>query len=69
MAPVGMAIAGPVADALGIQSWFVIGGVACVVMAAYGVFSPALMGIEDNHRAQRDATRGAPTGVQADVSA
>ena len=69
MAPVGMAIAGPVADALGIQSWFVIGGAACVVMAAYGVFSPALMGIEDDHRAQREGTSGAPAGVQADVSA
>ncbi len=59
MAPVGMAIAGPVADALGIQSWFVIGGVACVVMGAYGVLSPALMNIEGSHQVREAPLREA----------
>jgi DHA3 family macrolide efflux protein-like MFS transporter len=69
MAPVGMAIAGPVADALGIQSWFLVGGAACVVMAVYGMLSPVLMGIEGNHRAQQEAASSVVAGVQADVSA
>jgi DHA3 family macrolide efflux protein-like MFS transporter len=57
MAPVGMAIAGPVADALGIRFWFIVGGAACVVMSAYGVLSPALMQIEDNHQAREEPVR------------
>ena len=59
MAPVGMAIAGPVADAVGIQSWFVVGGVACAVMAAYGVLSPALMDIEGNQQVRGEPGREA----------
>jgi DHA3 family macrolide efflux protein-like MFS transporter len=49
MAPLGLIIAGPVADAIGVQSWYVIGGVACIVIAVTGYFIPALMNIEDNH--------------------
>ena len=50
MAPLGLVIAGPVADAIGVQSWYVIGGIACIVMAVVGYSIPALMNIEDNHR-------------------
>ena len=50
MAPLGLIIAGPVADAIGVQSWYVIGGVACILLAVVGYFIPALMNIEDNHK-------------------
>jgi DHA3 family macrolide efflux protein-like MFS transporter len=50
MAPLGLVIAGPVADAIGVQSWYMIGGIACIVMAVVGYSIPALMNIEDNHR-------------------
>ena len=49
MAPLGLIIAGPVADAIGVQSWYVIGGLACILIAVTGYFVPALMNIEDNH--------------------
>jgi DHA3 family macrolide efflux protein-like MFS transporter len=49
MAPLGLIVAGPVADAIGVQSWYVIGGVACILMAVAGYSIPALMNIEDNH--------------------
>ncbi|MES0360029.1 MAG: MFS transporter [Anaerolineales bacterium] len=54
MAPLGLIIAGPVADAIGVQSWYVIGGVACILLAVVGYFIPALMNIEDNqnHKAE-----------------
>ncbi len=48
MAPLGMAIAAPVADNLGIQVWWQIGGVACVLMALTMLFIPAVMKIEEN---------------------
>jgi DHA3 family macrolide efflux protein-like MFS transporter len=49
-APLGLVVAGPVADAAGVQFWFVIGGVA---MSAFGIiafFVPAIMHIEDRDR-------------------
>jgi DHA3 family macrolide efflux protein-like MFS transporter len=55
MAPLGIAIAGPFADTLGIQSWFAVGGAARVLMATYGLLSPVLMGIEENHRGRQEA--------------
>jgi DHA3 family macrolide efflux protein-like MFS transporter len=52
MAPLGLIIAGPVADAIGVQSWYVIGGFACILVAVVGYFTPALMNIEHNHNHQ-----------------
>jgi len=47
MSPLGLAIAGPVADALGVQIWFLTGGIATVIMGAGSFFIPAIMHIED----------------------
>ncbi|MBN1640100.1 MAG: MFS transporter [Anaerolineae bacterium] len=52
MSPIGILIAGPIADAVNVQLWFAIGGVGCLTMAAMGLLSPALMHIEENHRAR-----------------
>jgi DHA3 family macrolide efflux protein-like MFS transporter len=57
MAPLGLIIAGPVADAIGVQSWYVIGGVACILMAVVGYSIPALINIEDNHRKANDTVK------------
>jgi DHA3 family macrolide efflux protein-like MFS transporter len=50
MAPLGLIVAGSVADVIGVQSWYVIGGVACILLAVVGYSLPALMNIEGNHR-------------------
>ena len=47
MAPIGLIIAGPISDNLGIQTWFLLGGSLCILMAVTGLFIPALMNIED----------------------
>ena len=47
MAPLGLLIAGPVADAVGVQVWYIVGGVACLVIGVAGFFIPALMNIEE----------------------
>lgn len=47
MAPIGLLIAGPLSDYLGIQTWFIIGGVVCVVMGIIGFMIPAVMNIEE----------------------
>lgn len=46
MMPLGLAVAGPLSDVLGPQLWFMVGGAACIVMGAYGLLSPSVMGIE-----------------------
>jgi DHA3 family macrolide efflux protein-like MFS transporter len=67
MSPIGMAIAGPVADALGVQSWYVVGGVACVLMSTLAFMSPTVMNIESNH-GQPEA-KEEPVPLSADVPA
>ncbi|MCU0520726.1 MAG: MFS transporter [Anaerolineae bacterium] len=49
-APVGMLIAGPVADALGVQVWFLIGGIISAAMGIGLRAIPAVMHLEDYRR-------------------
>jgi DHA3 family macrolide efflux protein-like MFS transporter len=46
MVPIGLMIAGPVADRFSIQVWFLFGGLLCILMAMCGLFIPAVMQIE-----------------------
>jgi len=46
--PLGLIIAGPVADRVGIQAWFLLGGILCILMAVTGLFIPAVMNMEKN---------------------
>jgi DHA3 family macrolide efflux protein-like MFS transporter len=46
MAPVGLAIAGPVADIIGTMTWFIIGGTVLTLMGVLGFFIPAIMNLE-----------------------
>ena len=48
ISPLGLLIAGPLSDALGIQVWFWAGGIICVLIGIAGFFVPAIMGIENN---------------------
>jgi DHA3 family macrolide efflux protein-like MFS transporter len=47
MIPLGLAVAGPLAEVLGVRGWFVIAGVAVAVMATGAFLVPAIMHIED----------------------
>jgi DHA3 family macrolide efflux protein-like MFS transporter len=46
MAPLGLAVAGPLADVIGVRVWFVLGGVLIIVMGIVGFFVPAIINIE-----------------------
>ena len=46
MVPLGLMIAGPVADRVGIQVWFYLGGALCIFMGLVGLCIPAVMNIE-----------------------
>ncbi len=47
MIPLGLVVAGPVADVLGVQSWFLIAGLVMAAIGAVGLSIPALVRLED----------------------
>jgi MFS transporter, DHA3 family, macrolide efflux protein len=55
MAPFGLALAGPAAEAFGIPTLFVITGVACLILAAFWALNPTILYLEDQ-REEREAS-------------
>jgi DHA3 family macrolide efflux protein-like MFS transporter len=49
MTPLSLAVAGPVSDFVGIRTWYIFGGVVCLLMGVGAFFVPAIMDIENNH--------------------
>jgi DHA3 family macrolide efflux protein-like MFS transporter len=47
MAPIGLIFAGPIADRVGIQAWYLVGGVVCALMGVWGFSNRDLMEIEE----------------------
>lgn len=47
MTPLGLMVAGPLADRFGVQAWFVVGGVVTILMGIGGYFIPAIAKIEE----------------------
>ena len=47
VSPLALAIAGPFADAFGIQLWFLVAGISCTLMGIFGFFSSEVMGMEN----------------------
>lgn len=50
MSPLSLLVAGPVADAFGVRTWYMIGGSACILAACFALFIPAVMKIEENRQ-------------------
>ncbi len=50
VAPISLAVAGPVADALGVRFWFVLGGGVCMALAGLAWLSPTIRNIEHEAR-------------------
>ncbi|MEO8357130.1 MAG: MFS transporter [Chloroflexota bacterium] len=50
VSPLGLVIAGPISDALGIQLWFWVAGIVCAVMGVLGFFIPDVMHMEEEKK-------------------
>ena len=50
--PLSLLVAGPIADAFGVQVWYLVGGVTCLALGVAGFFIPALANIEAEMRRQ-----------------
>jgi MFS transporter, DHA3 family, macrolide efflux protein len=51
IAPLGLLIAGPFSDWLGIRLWFWAGGILCMLIALSAFFRPVIMNVEDHDQA------------------
>ncbi|MCS6962667.1 MAG: MFS transporter [Thermoflexus sp.] len=47
IAPLGMALAGPVADAVGVQVWFIAGGLTCALTGLMALGIPSVVQLEE----------------------
>jgi DHA3 family macrolide efflux protein-like MFS transporter len=66
MSPLGLLIAGPVADRLGVTTWFLIGGANCLIMTVIGFSVPAILHLDDR---ARHRTNESPVDVMQVVGA
>jgi DHA3 family macrolide efflux protein-like MFS transporter len=46
MAPLGLAVAGPFAEVIGVRAWFLAGGVVIILMSAAAYFLPSIKDLE-----------------------
>ena len=53
--PLSLLVAGPIADAVGVQAWYLAGGVVCFALGVAGFFIPALANIEQDMKQQTPA--------------
>ncbi len=70
--PLGMAVGGPFADAVGVRTLYVMGGAVAILLGAGGFFVPAIVHLEDGSRSGHTAAQGvtmpsAPGPVRAAV--
>jgi DHA3 family macrolide efflux protein-like MFS transporter len=45
--PLGLLLAAPIAEMVGVRAWYLAGGLACISMGIAGFFLPSLMRIEE----------------------
>jgi DHA3 family macrolide efflux protein-like MFS transporter len=58
ISPLGLLMAGPIADRLGVQSWYLAGGVVCALLGVWGFSNRHVMGVEEgrgNHILEGEA--------------
>lgn len=65
MTPLGLLVAGPIADALGVRSWYIVGGIVCALMGVAGFLLPPVMHLEDQVVAPAQETAEPATAIEA----
>ncbi len=73
ISPIGLIVAGPLADKFGVRIWFLVGGVLTGLLGASALLIPAIMNIEQDPKRQEPASASGDiqvqlVGVPADLS-
>jgi DHA3 family macrolide efflux protein-like MFS transporter len=64
MMPLSLAVAGPVADLIGVRQWYAIGGAIFALLGAVSFFVPAIVNIEKNgHSSVEEKRSPAKVGI------
>ena len=69
MIPLGLVIAGPLAEVLGVQIWFLVAGVAMAVMGIGALFVPAITRLDDLAASKCPEAAGIDEAVAVPASA
>jgi DHA3 family macrolide efflux protein-like MFS transporter len=62
MTPLGLLLATPLADAFGVRSWYLAGGLVCAAMGAAAFLVRPIVRIESSAAAVEPASSTAPAG-------
>ncbi|MEJ2207959.1 MAG: MFS transporter [Anaerolineae bacterium] len=65
MMPLSLAIAGPLADAVGVRPWYVVGGIVFSLVGVVGFFIPAIVKVEENGHGRKAPAEPQAQGVPA----
>ena len=60
VSPLGLIIAGPLAEITDVQTWFILGGLISFLIGIAGFFIPALVAIETNHSQTEETPSSLP---------
>lgn len=63
--PIGLALAAPISDLLGIRFWFYIAGIVCLAMGVSGLFIRSMRTLEDDMATSADIQAAAVLSVSA----
>lgn len=63
--PIGLALAAPISDLLGIRFWFYIAGIVCLAMGVSGLFIRSMRTLEDDMATSADIQAAAPLPASA----
>ncbi len=62
VSPLGLAVAGPVADLFGVRFWYVISGILCIAIGLGGFFVRPIIHLEDQHAQEMLEVQTLPVG-------
>lgn len=65
MSPLGLIVAGPLADLLGIRMWYILGGTVTILVGISGFFNRPLLAVEDGRQPDSSSENTPPVSLNS----